>query len=142
VRLKRRTREHVIADLSVNHVERFILRCGFTVVRTGTSDYGIDLIVSTYTAEGELENGDLKIQVKATDRPKLVDGGKFISVRFDTAQVVYWRLEKSPVILVLYDAGADRAYWLDVQDWTRTIPRIIRNGRRRPCESAYLKEID
>ncbi len=27
---KRRTREHVIADLSVNHVERFILQCGWT----------------------------------------------------------------------------------------------------------------
>jgi hypothetical protein len=26
---KRRTREHVIADLSVNHVERFALLCGF-----------------------------------------------------------------------------------------------------------------
>jgi hypothetical protein len=31
---KRRTREHVIADLSVNHVERLVLRCGWTVERT------------------------------------------------------------------------------------------------------------
>lgn len=28
---KRRTREHVIADLSVNHVERLVLLCGWTV---------------------------------------------------------------------------------------------------------------
>jgi hypothetical protein len=27
---KRRTREHIIADLSVNHVERQLLLCGFT----------------------------------------------------------------------------------------------------------------
>ena len=31
--LKRRTREHVIADLSVNHVERLVLRSGWTVER-------------------------------------------------------------------------------------------------------------
>src|SRR5438309_953040 len=48
---KRRTREHVIADLSVNHVERFVLRCGWTVQRT-THDYGIDLSMETYNAAG------------------------------------------------------------------------------------------
>jgi hypothetical protein len=40
---KRRTREHVIADLSVNHVERQALLCGFSVERIRV-DYGIDLI--------------------------------------------------------------------------------------------------
>jgi hypothetical protein len=39
---KRRTREHIIADLSVNHVERLILRCGW-VARRMNPDYGIDL---------------------------------------------------------------------------------------------------
>jgi hypothetical protein len=33
---KRRTREHVIADLSVNYVERFILEEGHTVQRVGS----------------------------------------------------------------------------------------------------------
>src|SRR5437660_1542756 len=37
---KRRTREHVIADLSINHVERCVLRCGWTAERT-RYDYGI-----------------------------------------------------------------------------------------------------
>jgi hypothetical protein len=39
---KRRTREHVIADLSINHVERFIRRCGWTAERT-RHDYGLNL---------------------------------------------------------------------------------------------------
>ena len=58
---KRRTREHVIADLSANYVERYVLRCGFTVERT-VHDYGIDLILSTYSASGEIENGQVYIQ--------------------------------------------------------------------------------
>ena len=36
---KRRTREHVIADLAVNHVERQALLCGFTIERV-VHDYG------------------------------------------------------------------------------------------------------
>ncbi len=48
---KRRTREHVIADLSVNHFEGIALRAEFTVERM-THDYGIDLIVRTYDFEG------------------------------------------------------------------------------------------
>lgn len=52
---KRRTRQHVIADLSVNHVERFILRCGWAAQRM-SPDYGIDLYMETYGENGEFEN--------------------------------------------------------------------------------------
>jgi hypothetical protein len=44
---KRRTREHVIADLSVHHVEGFILEEGHTAQRLD-SDYGYDLVLFTY----------------------------------------------------------------------------------------------
>ena len=36
---KRRTRAHVLADLSINHVERHVLLCGFSVDRV-EHDYG------------------------------------------------------------------------------------------------------
>jgi hypothetical protein len=36
---KRRTRQHVIAGQSVNHVERFIIDAGYTALRT-EKDYG------------------------------------------------------------------------------------------------------
>jgi len=66
VQRKRRTREHIIADLSVHHVEGFVLRCGWTVERT-RHDYGIDLIMRTYRARGEVQNGEVFFQLKATD---------------------------------------------------------------------------
>src|SRR5438105_586468 len=75
---KRRTREHVIADLSVNHVERFVLRCGWTTERT----------------------------------------------RHDYA----WRRELMPVILILYDASEDTAYWLHVQPYFGGRPRARRQA--------------
>ena len=39
---KKRTREHIIADLSAHHVEGHILRCGCTAERI-VHDYGMDL---------------------------------------------------------------------------------------------------
>ena len=44
---KRRTREHVIADLSVHHVEGHVLRCGWVVERI-VYDYGLDLEINTF----------------------------------------------------------------------------------------------
>lgn len=55
-RKKRRTREHVIADLSANHVERHALLCGYSVERC-LHDYGIDLVITTYDTQGNVENG-------------------------------------------------------------------------------------
>ncbi len=70
---KRRTREHIIADLSISHTERQALLAGFAVQRI-VRDYGIDLFIATYDRFGEVENGEIRIQLKATDTPTRVDG--------------------------------------------------------------------
>src|SRR5688572_17417372 len=98
---KRRTREHVIADLSVNHVERFALLCGFSVERMRL-DYGIDLIVHTYNRSGEIENGRLLFQLKASDRAAYSTDGQFAQCRIETRDANYWLGESMPVILVQY----------------------------------------
>lgn len=75
----------------------------------------MDLYVWTYADDGQVENGSIGIQVKATDRLTRLADGRTISCRVDTADMVYWRREEDPVILVVYDAAKDRAYWLDVR---------------------------
>ncbi|MHC5538459.1 DUF4365 domain-containing protein [Singulisphaera rosea] len=71
--MKRRTREHIIADLCVNFVERFILLGGHSseVVRR---DHGIDLLMFTYNEVGEIGNGHILLQLKATERLKILSG--------------------------------------------------------------------
>lgn len=115
---KRRTREHVIADLSVNYVERLVLRCGWTVERK-RYDYGIDLIMDTYNARGEVENGRIAFQLKATNALKRSTDGKVILVRLEWRDLLFWLNELPPVILVLYDAQDDRAFWLYMQEYFR-----------------------
>jgi hypothetical protein len=111
---KRRTRQHVIADLGANYVERFALLCGFSVERR-VHDYGIDLAMSTYGRGGEVENGLILVQVKSTDHLKIVDGGKAVAIRVSQAHFRNWLLEPLPVILILYDAPSNVAYWLYIQ---------------------------
>ncbi|MBL8793621.1 MAG: DUF4365 domain-containing protein [Planctomycetia bacterium] len=111
---KRRTREHVIADLSVNHLERCVLLCGWTVQRT-THDYGVDLMMETYNARGEPESGRVLFQLKATDKLKVGTQGRSVTARLDGRDLRAWRTEPMPLILIVYDALADRAYWLHMQ---------------------------
>jgi Domain of unknown function (DUF4365) len=114
---KRRTREHVLADLSANHVERFVLQCGFAVDRV-RQDYGLDLAVFTFDDQGFLESGVLWMQLKATDHARTTPDGKTVIVRLDRRDVLAWIAELYPVILVLYDAATERAYWLWMQGYS------------------------
>ncbi len=113
---KLRTREHVIADLGVNHLERHILLCGHTPQRI-THDYGYDLSMITYSRGGEVEGGWAYFQVKATNRLPLLKDKKTISWTVSRRDLKLWLSEMYPVILVVYHATHDRAYWLDVQEY-------------------------
>ena len=112
--MPQRTREHIIADLSVNFVERQVLLAGHTVERW-LHDYGIDLVISNYTKDGEPEAGSIFVQVKATDRLRIVQEGRFDSFRIETAHLRRWLIEPMLVILIVYDAPRDCAFWLHVQ---------------------------
>ncbi len=83
---KLRTREHVLADLSINHVERQILLRGFAVNRPDT-DYGIDLVMLTYDDQGGVEPGQVLFQIKATDSRQLLKVGPFISHRIEVTDL-------------------------------------------------------
>lgn len=105
----------------MNHVERHALLCGFSVERVH-HDYGIDLFVFTYNREGETENGCLQFQLKATDRLKLRSEGQFIAVRIAGADLRAWLGESMPVMLAVYDAKEEVAYWLYVQAYFESQP--------------------
>ena len=111
---KRRTRTHVLADLSINHVERQVLLCGFSVDRV-QHDYGYDLTMATFSDTGEFEPGGVYIQVKATDRLPWLAGGNTISWPVSRRDLKLWFQETYPVILVVYDGQKDKAYWIHIQ---------------------------
>ena len=118
---KQRTRAHIIADLSVNHVERYALLCGYTI-ELFVTDYGYDVNVYTYNRAGEIENGNIYLQLKATDRLHVLQEGEAISFSISKKDLLLWLEEPLPVILILYDAKKNRAYWLYIQAYFSQIP--------------------
>jgi hypothetical protein len=111
---KRRTREHIIADLSVNHVERHALLCGFVAERL-MRDYGIDLEVLTFNKQGEIEEGKVLLQLKASDHLRIPPDQATFAFRIERRDLVLWLAQPMPVILVVYDERLDTAYWVYVQ---------------------------
>jgi hypothetical protein len=116
---KRRTRQHVIADLSVNYVERFILEAGHTVQRL-TPDYGYDLLLFTHDKQGYVESGMAFLQLKAAET--LERAGSDFVFDLDVRDYHRWMFERYPVLLILFDARQRRAYWSDLQRYFRDDP--------------------
>jgi hypothetical protein len=111
---KQRTRQHVIADLSVHHVEGFILEEGHTTQRLG-SDYGYDLIARTFDENGYVEPGAVYFQFKASET--LSERGLDYVYDLDIRDYNLWMREEVPVILILFDATRRRAFWLSIQQY-------------------------
>jgi Domain of unknown function (DUF4365) len=111
---KRRPRQHIIADLSVNYVERYVLLCGYSAERV-EHDYGIDLVIFTYDANGEIENGQIYVQLKATDKLSRLADDSVIASPLQRSDLQLWLREPMPWILIVYDAQVNLAYWLYVQ---------------------------
>ncbi len=97
---KIRTREHIIADISENHFEGIALMKGFSTEST-YHDYGYDILLTTYDKYGEIENGFVLIQLKATDNLRWIKKNTVISFSVDNRDLNLWLKEFYPVILVV-----------------------------------------
>jgi Domain of unknown function (DUF4365) len=126
---KRRTREHVIADLSRVYVETVLLDGNCTAEQT-RRDYGYDLLVTCFDADGFVEPGYVAVQLKATDDiDRGATAGAF-RLRMDVRDYHLWTGNLDPVFLILFDARRRAAYWLDVQRY------FADDARRRPRPAA------
>lgn len=120
-RRKRRTREHVIEDLSENHLELKVLLKGH-LLRRPERDYGVDVTMFHFADNGEIENGEVRFQLKATESLQIIKKGTVISFPISTADLHYWALEILPFILVVFDVKEDIAFWLPIQEYVAENP--------------------
>ncbi len=124
---KQRTRQHVIADQSVNYVQRFIIDEGHTAQELDR-DYGYDLLMFTYDKQGYVEPDFVAIQIKAADTLHFVDANYVYDL--DIRDYNLWMSEEMPVILILFDASRRRAFWLDIHSY------FLDDADRRPQKQA------
>lgn len=75
----------------------------------------------TYDINGEIENGQVYIQLKATDYLKTLTDEKTIAFKLARADLELWLFEPMPCILVIYDSQSSQAYWLYLQAYFENI---------------------
>ena len=91
---KQRTRQHVIADQSVNYAERFIIDEGHTTQELDR-DYGYDLLMFTYDKDGYVEPDFVAIQIKAAEALTVV--GTDYVYDLDIRDFNLWMSEQMPL---------------------------------------------
>src|SRR5262249_8742761 len=74
-------------------------------------------MVYTHDQDGYVEAGNIYIQLKATDTPRLSDDGTFYYLSVSIKHYNAWLNEAMPVFLILYDAMNEKAYWQYVQGY-------------------------
>jgi hypothetical protein len=87
---KLRTREHIIEDLGLNHVERQVLKAGFVLQKYGSNDYSYDGIIHTFDSNGESDNGMILFQLKSTDNIKFDKTKKVIKFDLSKRDLELW----------------------------------------------------
>jgi Domain of unknown function (DUF4365) len=114
---KQRTREHIIDDLGMNHIERQVLYAGYTFYRYTNSDYGYDASMTTFNENGEIENLQMNIQLKSTDNIKRTSDKQFFVFDISKRDLELWCNSDIPVVLLLYDAQKEVAYYIDILEY-------------------------
>ncbi|TWU37523.1 hypothetical protein Q31b_43110 [Novipirellula aureliae] len=79
---KVRTTEHIIADLSYNFLEHKVLQRGHWL-DAPQNDYGIDATMFHHNERGEIENGEVRFQLKASNQIHISKDKKWISQRVE-----------------------------------------------------------
>ena len=91
----------------------------------------MDLTVYTYNDRGEPEEGSIYLQVKGMERVRRVRGGQAFSFRLTRSDLSTWLAEPMPVVLCLYDASVEIAYWLYLQHYFENLSgfNLFRAGK-------------
>lgn len=127
---KLRTRQHIIEDLGLNHIERQILLSGNIFRRHADHDYGYDGMIETFNLSGEVDNPVFKIQLKSTDVIQFSSQNNGFIIDLSKRDLELWLNNRDPVLLILYDAQVEIAYFADLQTYFEENRLLLKNVRK------------
>ena len=128
--IKLRTRQQIIEDLAINHIERQILLSGNVLKRKGDIEYNYDGAIVTFDETGQINNLSLMIQLESTDVIQLSPKKAGFSIDLSKRDLERWLNTETPVLLILYDAQQDIAYFTDLQTYFNENRHLLKNVRK------------
>jgi hypothetical protein len=124
---KLRTRQHIIEDLSFNHTEKQVLTAGFTMYRITNNDYGYDGYIQLFKPSGEIDSHLVHFQLKSTDHIQYSKSKEAFTFDLSIRDLELWLSNERKMLLVLYDAQNDVAYYLDLQSYFKINRDVLKN---------------
>ena len=127
---KQRTREHIIEDLGFNHIEKQVLLAGYILRRNSQNDYGYDGTINTFNENGEIENFSMRFQLKSTDNVQFSSKKSGFAFDLSRQDLELWLFSNRPVLLILFDAQKDVAFFIDLQAYFNKNKLDLKNVRK------------
>jgi hypothetical protein len=127
---KQRTRQHIIEDLGFNHVERQVLHAGYVFRRFSQNDYGYDGTINTFNERGETENFFMSFQLKSTDKIQFSNEKAAFVFDLSKQDLELWLYSTNPVLIILFDAQKEIAYFIDLQAYFKKNRMLLKNVRK------------
>jgi Domain of unknown function (DUF4365) len=100
--------------MSFHHLGYIVAQSGYSLEGVA-KDYGYDGSIFTFDAQGQIENSYMFVQLKATDRLARSKDRKSVKFVLQKKDFNLWQNEFVPVYLVVFDAKAEKAYWVYLQ---------------------------
>jgi len=110
----RRTRAHVLEELSLQHLKSILPP--EWISEEVRRDYGLDVRVEL-VAQEDVTALEFSVQLKGTDELEVSGGDVLHRCKVSTAH--YFLRRPEPVMYVVYDAAGDVAYWVWVQPYLK-----------------------
>ena len=122
---KRYTHRHFIELLGFNHVEKQALLAGCTWQRY-VSNTNYNGFLQTYAEDGKIEGGRINVQLKSTDKINRAKKTGEILFNLSIKDLEAWLNRFTMVLLVLYDAKNDMAYFVELDSYFQTHREALR----------------
>jgi hypothetical protein len=126
---KKRIRQDIIEDLGFNYVERQVLLAD-CIIQRYFEDYGYDGEIHTFDADGFYEIGYALFQLKSTDKITFSKSKNAVVFDLSKRDLELWLYETAPVLVILYDAKADKSYFVELQAYFKNNKIGLQNVRK------------
>ncbi len=118
----------IVGQQGINLIERIVLEMG-CVWHPSHLDAGIDGYIEIRNpATGEMTNGIIQVQSKATEQEFESEARNSFEYRCTPRDLEYWLAGNAPVILIRSRPRTDEAYWVSIKDYFKD-PTVHKTGR-------------
>ena len=115
----------IIGDRGVAFIRQLILEIGFVFYETGGVEAGIDGYIEIRDpVTGVVSNQVLQFQSRATTRALPGDKGETFAWPITEDELAYWRNGTAPVVLIIVEPDARRAYWKFIKGYFDTPEKL------------------